>query len=416
MSQPSQKKRTRKIEIVDILGAASSYFSWVTDFYNIVQDNRQSITEHRIITRDSSCISAMKIYKSIINSLTPSWNNNNFSKTKAWKSYIQNDWVMADFNNITSIICDAFLWGFHPAQLVWKHTHDNFRRIVKVIPLKPEWFKFNADEELIFFGAEGQVTLSKKVTIVATNDYEYGNPYGMRESESLFYPVMFKKEAFKMMAIAAERFGIGGFIEGVMQNAKFYGDEDSVQEFARRLKSMVKDGMVVRPQDQEVKFNTYNGVVDGRLYESLIKLANREIVKTYLGHYLQLEAESGGSQATREAMLQGSNMVTKTQAHTIQDFWHQHRNQFFRENYATSEEEFQKILKDLPTLSLIPSEETNIALAQRDAYLVRLGFKPTKSYISKKYNIDIQDFDLMDIEENPQTEAESVPGIDNNAQ
>lgn len=414
MQDRASKTRTKPIKIIDIFGASAAYNSWITDFFNIIQNSRQSIAEHRIITRDASCISAMKIYRSIVNSLSPSWEENNFTKTRMWRNYVKNDFASANFTKITSIICDTFLWGFHPAQLIWKLDSDGFRRIKRIVPLMPEWFSFNANEELIFHSANGQQLIDDRIVIIARNDYEYGNPYGMRESESLFYPVMFKKEAFKMMAIAAERFGIGGFIEGVMQNAKFYGDEDSVQEFAARLKSMVRDGMVVRPMDQEVKFNTYNGVVDGRLYESLIKLSNREIVKTYLGHYLQLETDSGGSEATREAMSQGSKMIIETQTETIRDFWHQHRNKFFRENYTTSQEEFEKMEKDFPKLVLTPSDHTNISLAQRDAYLVRLGFKPKKEYLNKNYNIPLEEFDLIDIEQNEQTQAESVPGIDNN--
>jgi hypothetical protein len=408
------KVRNKPIRIIDVLGEAASLYSWITDYYNIIQNNRQSISEHRLITRDPSCVSAMKIYRSIVNSLIPKWEENDFAKTRKWKNYIENDWKSADFTTVTSAISDAFLWGYHPAQLIWKVDSENYRRITKIIPLKPEWFSFDIDETLVFHGAEETERISPRLVIIARNDYEYGNPYGLRESESLYYPVMFKKEAFKMMAVAAERFGIGGFIEGVMQNAKFYGDDDSVQEFANRLKSMVKDGMVVRPQDQEVKFNTYNGVVDGRLYESLIKLCNKEIAKVYLGHYLQLESEKGAD-ATAEAISLGNKMIIETQTETIRNFWEQHRDQFFKENYTTSQEEFDKLKRDLPRLTLHPSDHTNIHLAQRDAYLVRIGFKPNKPYINKNYNIPLDDFDLIDIENNPQKQAESVQGIDNNA-
>jgi len=408
------KTRTKPIQIIDILGEAASVYSWITDYYNIIQNNRQSISEHRLITRDPSCVSAMKIYRSIVNSLIPKWEENVFAKTRKWKNYIENDWKSAEFTTVTSAISDAFLWGYHPAQLIWKVDSENYRRITKIIPLKPEWFSFDIDETLVFHGAEKTERISPRLVIIARNDYEYGNPYGLRESESLYYPVMFKKEAFKMMAVAAERFGIGGFIEGVMQNAKFYGDDDSVQEFANRLKSMVKDGMVVRPQDQEVKFNTYNGVVDGRLYESLIKLCNKEIAKVYLGHYLQLESEKGAD-ATAEAISLGNKMIIETQTETIRNFWEQHRDQFFRENYTTSQEEFDRLKRDLPKLMLHPSDHTNIHLAQRDAYLVRIGFKPNKPYINKNYNIPLDDFELIDIENDPHKEANSIPGIDNNA-
>lgn len=416
------KRRPVSVEdvVLPLLGFSTGRRSLLFDFANLSGDHRASIAEHRILLKDASCVASMKIYRSIVNSLVPKWDEPKASIRRAWKNYIDNEWRTANFQSTTNQIADAFLWGYHPAQLVWRLDSDGWRRIERVEPLRPEWFSFDDDENLVLNVSNGKLkTLPKSAWICAWNEREFANPYGFRECEALFFPVIFKREALKMFAIAGERFGVGGFLEGVMTNQRFYQDDSSVSEFFERLKTMLKDGVVVRPQDQDVKWTSFNGVVDGRIYASLINVCNKEIAKTYLGHYLQLETETGGSIATKEAIEQGNKMVTNTRSEMIISFWHQHRDQFFRYNYAANEQEFQKIRRDLPSLNLRPSDDSNIAFAQRDAYLIRLGFRPKKSYIAKTYQIQEDLFDLAPIDDpdptganNPNSQPEATLSID----
>jgi hypothetical protein len=402
----------RRKEIVTIQTArnvAMEYYEnllgTLPDPDSLFDNSWESITDLRRITKDPHVSSCIETFKSRILSMEytidePSVKGLNDAST--FKKEVIRVISSLDVYQIIQELLEAVNFGFIPSEIIWE-TKNLIRVPVALIPKPPEYFVFNYNRELLFLsrGIENKRyhddsvkvaggfarKLPKEKFIVVQNSPSYENPYGKKFLVSCAYPVMFKQQAQKLMALCGERFGMGGFLTATIDDTKINANPNIINETNKQLKKMTKDAVGSFRKSADVKFMSFNGQVDGRLYRSLIDLCNDEISKLYLGHTITTDVSSTGSRAIAEiAMMQKIERIDQYKR-MIEGAFNTLIMFYFRKNYETNNEE-PHLPAMLPKFVLYEQDQVDKTKAERDKVLFDMGMTPNKTFFKKHYNLD----------------------------
>lgn len=294
-----------------------------------------------------------------------------------------------DMPQIISSILDAVLWGFQPLEVMWE-ARNGLLLPADVVAKPSHWFSFNADNELRFLSADQPYygeELKPRKFLLAQHHASYTNPYGEKILPKCFWPVIFKKGAWKWWVNSTEKFG-SPFIVGKVPRST---DQEEIDKLNEELQALVQDVTAVLPNDTTIE------IMDGQASRSsasgssphheLIEQCNSEIALALLGQTLTSEVGSNGSYAAskthndvREDIVTGDKRMVEQ---TIQELigWICDLN-------------WPGIVP--PKFSMWNEEDVDKEQAERDKTLVETGIKFTKSYYVKTYGLAEDDFELAE--------------------
>lgn len=293
-----------------------------------------------------------------------------------------------DMPQIISSILDAALWGYQPLEVMWEVV-NGLTLPADVIAKPSHWFGFTANNELRFLSAtepyygEG---LKPRKFLLAQHHKEYTNPYGEKILPKCFWPVTFKKGAWKWWVSATEKFG-SPFIVGKVPRGTDGAEIDQLNE---ELQALVQDVTAVLPNDTAIEImdgQSGRSSGSGSPHRELIEQCNAEIALAILGQTLTTEVGSSGSYAAskthndvREDIIAGDKrMVEKTIQKLIE--W-------------ICELNWPGLVP--PKFSMWDEEDVDKEQAERDKILTETGVKFTKTYYIKAYGLAEDDFEITE--------------------
>ena len=294
-----------------------------------------------------------------------------------------------DMPQIISNILDAVLWGFQPLEVMWQVVGGLFLP-VDIIAKPSHWFRFTADNELRFLSTNERYhgeELQPRKFLLAQHHKEYTNPYGEKVLTKCFWPVTFKKAAWKWWVNSTEKFG-SPFIVGKVPRGT---DKAEIDQLNEELQALVQDVTAVLPNDTAIE------IMDGQAARSsgsgssphheLIEQCNAEIALAILGQTLTTEVGSNGSYAASKTHNDVRENITAGDKRMV-------------------EQTIQKLVEWIcelnwpgcipPKFSMWNEEDVDKEQAERDKTLTETGIKFTKSYYVKTYGLTNDDFEIAD--------------------
>lgn len=295
-------------------------------------------------------------------------------------------------------ILDAPLYGATYLEMFWNQTPMSTEkpngeiRLTDIIAKPFEWFIYDVDNQLkikntdtAYSFAALDIPPNKILPVVI--DGTYRNPYGERAFKRAFWPYQFKKGGLRFWTEFLEKYGMP-FLFGKLDSKKSQTDLDS---FHDDLVDMVRNGVAVSTSDgggeeiDVVESNSRGGSNDA--YKTYKNAMNIEISKAILGETLTIENSESGSQNATETHLEVLESIQDEDKGTVERTFNRLARLITDLNFG----------KDVPSPVAVMDDqkELSLKLAERDATLTdKLNVKFTKEYISKRYKIDEDHFEI----------------------
>jgi len=202
-------------------------------------------------------------------------------------------WNMGLRNPIREIM-GAIDYGYQVTEVIWEAI-DGLWMPAKLKDRPQELFKFSKTGDLIFASEKnGAMPLFK--FLLTQNNPSATNPYGKPALANCFYPLAFKKGSLKFWMMFTEKFGM----PHVVGKAPGSTTEKERTDFLKLLYGLVRDAVAVIADNSTVEL--LETKIGGTMpYEQIVRWADREISKAYLGETLTTEqTDTGGTRALGE--------------------------------------------------------------------------------------------------------------------
>ncbi len=282
----------------------------------------------------------------------------------------------------------ALDYGYSVHEIVWGVKDTEIGKLIlpeKIVDKKQEWFKFSPEGELLFHTKSNTFLSAPDCKFILTrNKPTSDNPYGEAIRSDCFWPLAFKKGGLKFWAIFVEKFGIP---KAIGKGPQSMSDEEK-KKFLKSLYGLVRDAVAVIPQNGSIELLETKGSGTLLPQESLVKWADAEMSKVWLGETLTTEQTNpGGTQAMatvhndvrQELTLDDVAMLEESMNQLIQWIW--------ALNWPSE--------KVVPWMNFILPEDLQMARLERDAKLAEsLGVEFNADYISDTYGIDKKYFTI----------------------
>ena len=284
----------------------------------------------------------------------------------------------ANFEQGMQELLQAILYGFYPAEIIWKATNDGIR-ISKIRSKHPRRFSFTIDRELRLLTPadmiEGEPVSDRKFIV-----FNYGssdNPYGEGLGQSLWWPIWFKKHGIKFWIIFLEKFGmptaVGKYPTGTdptQQQALL----DAIDAIQNETGVKIPDTMAI-----ELLEATRSGNVT---YESLCDYMDRQISKRVLGQTLTTEVKGEGSYAASQTHNEVRQDIIEADAGLLCECLNETLIPWIVDYNFPGVTEY-------PQLEIRVEEEKNmLPLAERDEILInKIGLPVGEKYFYDTYGI-----------------------------
>ena len=189
---------------------------------------------------------------------------------------------------------EALEFGYQVTEIVWENV--NGMLLPSVLIDKPqELFKFSKAGELEFANEKNGPIPPYKFLLVR-NNANASNPYGEALLSECFWPLTFKKGGLRFWMLFAEKFGLPKAV-GKMP---FSATEKEREDLTKVLHGLIRDACAVISDNGSIELvesKTGNNLP----YESIVRWADREMSKAFLGETLTTEqTDSGGTRALGE--------------------------------------------------------------------------------------------------------------------
>jgi len=355
----------------------------------ILRATGQSISVYRELTSDAHVFSCLQSRKS--GTLCKEWSiepasNSRKDKYAADLIKTQFDGLKRQMQRIVSEILDAVLYGISPLEVLWQ-TDGNSIMAADIVGKPPEWFIFDDENRLRFLTRGDMIRgeeIGPKKILLARHLDSYQNPYGERVLSRCFWPVTFKKGGFKFWVVFTEKYGMPFMVGKVPPGT----GEPERNALADMLEDMIQDAVAVINDNESVDMKESGSKsASADIYERLIQAANAESSKAIVGQTLTTEVTGNGSYAASKTHQEvrtdlvelGDKLVIGTLSEFIQ--W---------------VVDFNVDGAGYPTFSFIEEEDVQKDRSERDKNLVVCGWHPNEQYFEKAYNMDPNDFTVVD--------------------
>lgn len=207
--------------------------------------------------------------------------------------------MLADLSmeRIIGQMLDATLYGYQPMEIIWAPVGSMWG-VADVIGKPPEWFCFDAENQLRFKTKDnpvfGELQPDRKY-LLPRQDPTYQNPYGFADMSMCFWPLVFKKGGLKFWLAFTEKFGSAFSVGKLPRSAT----KEERGELLDSLEDMIQDGVAVIPDDGSISLVEMAGKsASADLYEKLVMHCRGEITIALLGQNQTTEASANRASAT----------------------------------------------------------------------------------------------------------------------
>ncbi|WP_455948682.1 phage portal protein family protein [Helicobacter pullorum] len=268
-------------------------------------------------------------------------------------------------DSILSQILDTHLYGLNPFEINWELENGIF--IPKLINRDYRDFEYNAEGKLEFIGNGFKQEIPDKKLVYGIFNQSWRNLYGESSLKKLYFSIKIKNAGMEFWIRFLERFGDPWAIGKT---------DDDPQSLAYELYNMLNGSSAVISKDEEISLVQPSSNVS---FKEIVEFCDSQIRSFLLGANLSGYV-SGGSYAA-------------TNTHNA-----------IREEIALSDERILLYLcnktiayfcelngiTDAISLSLFDEGNPKNDLSLRDKTIFEMGYQPTKEYIEKTYNIEVE--------------------------
>lgn len=308
-------------------------------------------------------------------------------KAKLIEEYLWN----LDIRDTMTQMLAALDYGHAEHEVVWDSVDTDVGKLIlpiKIIDRKQEWFKFTNEGELRFQTKTNQFLEPPPMKFIITrNKPSSANPYGNALLSDCFWPIAFKKGGLKFWMIFVEKFGIPKAIGKVPASTT----DNEKKDLLKSLYSLVRDAVAVIPQNGSVDL-LESKLSGGSLLpqEAIVKWADSEISKVWLGETLTTEQTStGGTQAMATVHNDVRTDLALDDVALIEKSFNELIRWIWKINWPSE--------KVIPWMNIILPKDLQIARVDRDVKLSQnLGVRFKKEYVTDVYGIDGKYFEIVE--------------------
>jgi len=330
-----------------------------------IEQNWLDYDEMDRITRDATVISSYGSRKAA----TLKKELNIETKNELLKSTI---FETFDYKTLRKIL-DAPMQGCSVFELNWVESSTN---ILRPKLIERDYRNFVLNNGLLQFKPNGIAqNIPQYKVIHSTYEEKYNRPMGTPLAEALFWPVKFKNASLEFWVKFLEKYGSPWAI------GKTEGDKDLM---ADELYAMLGGDAAVIDMEDEVEIHQIQHSGD---FDKITEYCDNQIRQVILGGNLTSEVK-GGSRAAASVHNDIREDIAMSDENLTLDLI---------EQVAQYIKELNHISDDV-TIKLSDKDDPNIELSERDKRISEMGWKPTKEYIEKTYNITV---DKSDAQKNP---------------
>lgn len=284
-----------------------------------------------------------------------------------------------DLEQLFGQAMEAVLYGYQPLEVMWRRV-GGLLVPAEVQAKPPEWFSFDADNQLRFKSREqplyGELVPPRKF-LLPRQDATYANPYGFADLSMCFWPLTFKKGGLKFWLAFTEKFGSAFSVGKLPRSA----EDKERNDLLTALQDLIQDGVAVIPDDGSVELVEMAGKsASADLYERLVMHCRGEISIALLGQNQTTEASANRASAT--AGLEVTRDLRDGDAALVEAAVNQLIRWVCEVNFGGGTE---------PIFSLWDQEAQDQLQAQRDKSNHEAGARFTNRYWMRAYGYQEED-------------------------
>ncbi len=273
----------------------------------------------------------------------------------------------AIFNpDIVSQILETYLYGLNVFEVNYKEKDGLI--YPRLVQRDFRQFKFNDAGEFVFVAGGSEQEIPPFKVVYALNRANFRKTYGDGLIKKLYFPVKMKNASLKFWFRFLERFGSPWAV------AKTSFDPD---ELANEVQAMLSGDSAVIDTEEELTLIQPSTNVD---FTKLPTYLDNQISKAILGANLTSDIKEGSYAAAKTHNEIREDLAANDGK--ILEFVLNKAIGFFKEINAYKGEIEAKIYDE---------DAPNAERASRDKTLFDMGFVPTAKYISKIYNIELDE-------------------------
>lgn len=268
--------------------------------------------------------------------------------------------------DIVSQILETYLYGLNVFEVNYKEKD----RLIypRLVQRDFRQFKFNDAGEFVFVAGGSEQEIPPLKVVYALNRANFRKTYGDGLLKKLYFPVKMKNASLKFWFRFLERFGSPWAV------AKTSFDPD---ELANEVQAMLSGDSAVIDTEEELTLIQPSSNVD---FTKLPTYLDNQISKAILGANLTSDIKEGSYAAAKTHNEIREDLAANDGK--ILEFVMNKAIAFFKEINAYKGEIEAKIYDE---------DAPNAERASRDKTLFDMGFVPTAKYISKIYNIELDE-------------------------
>lgn len=261
-------------------------------------------------------------------------------------------------------VLDAPFQGISIFELNWSDEEGIL--VPKLV--ERDYTKFIIKNETLYFAPHGMPEpIPEYKAVYALYEDKYHRPMGTPLAESLFWYVKFKNASLQFWVKFLEKYGVPWAI------GKTDGDKDTM---ADELYAMLSGDSAVIDNEESIEIKTADKTGD---FDKITSYLDDQIREAILGGNLTGNVK-GGSYAAAEThndirediAMADENMTISLIERVIEAF-------IAINNLSVT---IEVTLKD--------KDDPNLSLAERDERIMKMGYRPTKEYIERTYNITVE--------------------------
>lgn len=280
-----------------------------------------------------------------------------------------------DLERLIGEAMEAMLYGYQPMEILWRKA-GNLIVPVEVVGKPPEWFHFDADNNLRFKTRDNPFhgeEIAPRKFLLPRQDATYQNPYGFADLSMIFWPIVFKKGGVKFWLSFTEKFGSAFSVGKLPRGAT----KEERAELLDSLEALIQDGVATIPDDGSVELIEMAGKsASADLYERLVMYCRSEVSIALTGTNQTTEANS--NKASASAGLEVANDLRDGDAEIVAAAVNQLIRWIVEVNWGGAA---------APVFSLWDQESRDKLQAERDKSLKDAGANLTKAYFIRSYNL-----------------------------
>lgn len=316
------------------------------------------------------------------------------------KDFYESVFKNLPMDEVISQILDAPFYGFSVSEIMWNLSDGKWVPI-RVEQKPNDWFVWHPDGSLRYLSMKDQINGEKLPPgkfLVSRYFPTYKNPYGIRTLSRCFWPVTFKRAAYKYWTMFLQKYGVPWAIGKVPP-----GTETTRRtELLTMLTEMINSGVAVINDDESIELVAVkiNSSGTDSIYEAKANACNGEISKAILTQTLTTEVGTKGAYAASQSHLSIRtdlcSMDKKLVSRTLTQLCALLNHYNFRDDAY-------------PFVRFVEEDDDKEPQSRRDSQLSTQGVRFKPSYYQRAYNLRRDEFTLKDPDEVKKSQ-EGVPG------